>query len=190
MSGLRFRALALAILSFLVLAGTACDGPRRVQIPLNGALREALYWEPSKRLSPAVVLLAPPGQAKESWVTLGTRLRQQGYGVLALELVDGERAGDELRAAFEWMRLQKKVDAARIGLVGSDQAANAALEFAAGEPLVRLVVLLSPELNSDKHTLAPPQKYGFRPLLLVPTTGGSSAPSAHDELVAFLALHL
>lgn len=191
MRGLRSRALALVLLSLSLLAGTACDAPRRVQVSLNGRLREALYWEPSKRLSPAVLLAAPAGQGKESWIPLGTRLRQQGYGVLALELSAGESAGDELRAAFEYLRLRKKVDAARIGIVGADQAANAALEFAAREPLVRLVVLLSPGLDgSDKDTLAPAQKYGFRPILLVSPGEGSSAPSAHDELVAFLARHL
>ncbi len=188
------RALGLVFLSFLLLVGSACDAPRQVQIPLNGTLQEGLYWEPAKRLSPAVLLLAPPGQEKESWVSLGTRLRQQGYGVLALELSGGQSANDELRAAFEWMRLQKKVDAARIGLVAADQAANPALAFAAREPLVRLVVLLSPGLkSSDKDTLAPPHAYGFRPILLAATDEAGRAPTAqaaHDELVAFLDRHL
>ncbi|MGH9814395.1 MAG: hypothetical protein ACRD4T_14785, partial [Candidatus Acidiferrales bacterium] len=119
---------------------------------------------------------------------------QQGYGVLALELSAGENASDELRAAFEWMRLQKKVDAARIGIVAADQAANPALDFAAREPLVRLVVLLSPGLeSSDKDTLAPPHAYGFRPILLAATDEAGRAPTAqaaHDELVAFLDRHL
>lgn len=167
MRGSRSRALALVILSFLFLAGTR-DGSRRVQVPVNGKLQEGLYWEPPKQLSPAVLLLAPPGQEKESWVSLGTRLRQQGYGVLALELSDGESAGDELRAAFEYLRLRKKVDAARIGIVGANQAANAALEFAAREPLVRLVVLLSPEVKATElETGALLRDYGFRPLLWI-----------------------
>ena len=187
----RFRAAAPAFLFLFLLASTGCEAARRVQIPLNGRNLEALYWEPAKRLSPAVLLVAPPGQEKESWVALGARLRKQGYGVLALELSSGEGAGDEIRAAFEWMRLRKKVDAARIGLVGADEAANAALEFAFREPLVRLVALFSPELKgADKRTLAPPQRYGFRPILLVATDEGGATTSAHDELVTFLAQHL
>jgi len=177
--GSRSRALALAILSLLVLAGLACDAPRRAQIPVNGKLVEALYWEPAKRLSPAVLLAAPPGQGKEAWIALGTRLRQQGYGVLALELSAGENASDELRAAFEWMRLQKKVDAARIGIVGANQAANATLDFAAREPLVRLVVLLSPEVGATEvEAVAPLRDYGFRPLLWIAAepTGEASFP--------------
>jgi len=209
--GPRSRALALAVLSLLFLAGTACDGPRRVQVPINETLREGLYWEPPKRLSPAVLLLAPPGQEKESWVSLGTRLRQQGYGVLALELSAGESPGDELRAAFEYLRLRKKVDAARIGIVGANQAANATLDFAAREPLVRLVVLLSPEVRaSEVEAVAPLRDYGFRPILLVgddeaavaverlaSASGGratvSQAPepgASESVLVAFLARHL
>ena len=194
MRGSRSRALALVFLSLLFLAGSACDAARRVHIPVNGRLVEALCWEPPKPLSPAVLLAAPPDQGKEAWISLGTRLRQQGYGVLALELSAGENASDELRAAFEWMRLQKKVDAARIGIVAADQAANPALDFAAREPLVRLVVLLSPGLkSSDKDTLAPPHAYGFRPILLAATDEAGRAPTAqaaHDELVAFLDRHL
>ncbi|MGH9789494.1 MAG: hypothetical protein ACRD4U_12420 [Candidatus Acidiferrales bacterium] len=212
MRRLRCQAPALVFLSLLLLAGTACDTPRRVSIPLDGKTVEALHWEPAKRLAPAVLLLAPAGQEKESWVSLGTRLRKQGYGVLALELSPGESGGDELRAAFGYLRLRKKVDAARIGIVGADQAANAALEFAAREPLVRLVVLVSPDVKAtEAETVAPLRDYGFRPLLLVGEDAGagsavgrlaaasggratvSHAPDAqasHDELVAFLERHL
>ncbi len=189
-----------------------CDASRPVQISLDGKTLEALYWEPAKRLSPAVLLAAPVGQEKESWALLGTRLRKQGYGVLALELSAGESTGDELRGAFEYLRLRKKVDAARIGIVGADDAANAALEFAAREPLVRLVVLLSPGAKAtEADTVAPLHDYGFRPILLVGKDGEaatavgqlaaassgratvSRAPNAQasqDELVAFLERHL
>jgi len=209
---LRCRAPALGFLSLLLLAGTGCDAARRVQIPLDGRTREALYWEPAQRLSPAVLLVAPAGQEKESWALLGARLRKQGYGVLALELSAGAGARDELRGAFEYLRLRKKVDAARIGIVGADEAANTALEFAAREPLVRLVVLLSPGAKAtEADTVAPLRDYGFRPILLVgedgqaapaveqltAASGGratvSRAPDAQasqDELVAFLARHL
>jgi dienelactone hydrolase len=175
-----WRASALTLLVFL-LAGTACNDPHRVQIRLNGKTLEAVYWEPAKRLSPAVLLLAPPGQTKESWVSLGARLRQQGYGVLALELSAGGSSGDELRAAFEWMRLRKKVDAARIGLVGAGEAVNAALEFAAREPMVRLVALLSPDAKAPEvETVVRLRDYGFRPILLV--SGETDATRAVSHL--------
>ena len=209
MRWLRCRAPALGFLSLLFLAGMGCDAPRQVQIPLDGRTREALYWEPAQRLSPAVLLVAPAGQEKESWALLGARLRKQGYGVLALELSAGAGARDELRGAFEYLRLRKKVDAARIGIVGADEAANAALEFAAREPLVRLVVLLSPGAKAtEADTVAPLRDYGFRPILLVgedgqaapavkqltAASGGratvSRAQASQDELVAFLARHL
>jgi len=175
LSGLGCRAPALVFLSLLLLAGTACDAARRVVIPLNGESLEALYWEPAKRLSPAVLLAAPAGQPKESWVSLGTRLRKQGYGVLALELSAGEPASNELRAAFEWMRLRKKVDAARIGIVGGGEAADAALEFAAREPLVRTVVLLLPESpHEERKPLL--RQYGYRARLV--TEARMVAPGA------------
>ncbi len=60
------------------------------------------------------------------------------------------------------------MDAARIGLVGADVGANAALNFAALEPLVPLAVLLSPGLNYRGVATEPALRdYGVRPLLLM-----------------------
>jgi hypothetical protein len=189
-----------------------CDRPHRVLFALNGETLEALYWDPAKGLSPGVLLVAPAGQEKESWVALGTRLRTQGYGVLALELSADGSGGEELPRAFEYMRLRRKVDAARIGIVGAEAGANAALEFAAREPLVRMVVMLSPgEKTTGQETVAPLRDYGFRPLLLVEANAGTvgavdrlaeaaggratvirtrNPQASQDELVAFLARHL
>jgi dienelactone hydrolase len=112
------------------------------------------------------------GRSKEDWIPLGTRLRQAGYGVLAIDLREQGRTGArqllaDLRAGFDFLRAEKKVDAARIGIVGASIGANAALNLAAQEPLVRLTVLLSPGLNYRGVTTEPALRdYGARPLFL------------------------
>lgn len=159
--------LALAVL------GAGCDDPQTVQIPLGTEQLSAIYWEPSKRLSPGVVLLPMLGGSKEDWQQAAARLHKEGFGVLALDLreqgrTDRERLVADVRAGFAFMREQKKVDAARIGLIGASIGANAALNFAAAEPLVRTAVLVSPGLDYRGVLTEPALRdYGVRPLLLL-----------------------
>jgi len=161
------------LLVALALAGQGCDGPRNVQIPLGNESLAGVYWEPRERMSPAVLLLPMLGHGKEEWLPLATRLHAEGYGVLALDLREGGRTDRErlladTRAGFSFLREQKKIDAARIGLVGASLGANTALNFAAAEPMVRVAALLSPGLNHLGVTTEPALRdYGTRPLLLV-----------------------
>jgi dienelactone hydrolase len=173
----------LALLALCLLA-TACDEPKTVQIPLGSENLSGLYWEPSKRLSPAVVLLPMLGGSKEDWTPLATLLHKEGYGVLALDLreqgrTDREHLVADARTGFDFRRAQKKVDAARIGLVGASIGANAALNFAAEEPLVRTTVLLSPGLNYRGVVTEPALRdYGVRPLLLMASEEDLSSAGA------------
>ncbi|MGH9861902.1 MAG: dienelactone hydrolase family protein [Candidatus Acidiferrales bacterium] len=149
-----------------------------------------LYWEPSKNLSPGVLLAPAPGEVKEGWIALATRLRQQGYGVLALDprprgANDAEPLLADLRAGVSFLRQQKKIDAARIGLIGSTRAANAALCFAAKEPLLRFAVAISPGLDGGDLAAEPALRdYGFRPLLLVAAENDQASRGAVERLAA------
>ena len=164
-------ALPLLVVALAALLA-GCDAPRPVQLAIGDAQLAGLYWEPAKRLSPAVLILPAPGQGKEAWIPLATRLRKAGNGVLALELREpGSARRDELladvAAGFQFLREQKKVDAARIGLLGADLGANAALAFAAREPLARTVALVSPGPDYAKLPSEPPMgDYGARALFL------------------------
>jgi dienelactone hydrolase len=157
----------------LGLLATACDEPKPVQVPLGSEQLAGLYWKPRSRLSPAVLLLPMLGHGKEDWIPLATELRKEGYGVLALDLreqgrTDRARLVADVRAGFAFLREQKNVDAARIGVIGASIGANAALNFAAEEPMARLAVLLSPGLNYRGVTTQPAlRNYGARPVMLV-----------------------
>jgi dienelactone hydrolase len=168
----RSKSFLVALLGLCLLA-TACDEPKEVQIPLGDEQLAGLYWEPPQRLSAALLLLPMLGHDKEDWIPLATELRKQGYGVLALDLrekgrTDRDRLVADVRAGFTFLREQKKVDAARIGVIGASIGANAALNFAAEEPMARLTVLLSPGLNYRGVTTQPAlRNYGARPLMLM-----------------------
>ncbi|MBI2955950.1 MAG: dienelactone hydrolase family protein [Acidobacteria bacterium] len=151
---------------------------------MDGDRLEGLFWAPRRPLSPTVLLLPMQGRGKEEWAPLATRLGQQGYGVLAIDFrQEGRGSRDELladaRAAFAFLRLQKKVDAARIGLIGADLGANVAVQYAAAEPMARLAVLLSPGQNYRGVASEPALRdYGVRPLLLLAAEEDvSSAPA-------------
>lgn len=149
-----------------------CDGPRTVQVQVGSQALAGTYWEPRERMSPSVLLLPMLGHGKEEWLPLASRLHAEGYGVLALDFREGghsdrERLLADTRAGFDFLREQKKVDAARIALVGASLGANTALNFSAGEPMVRVTALLSPGLNQMGVTTEPALRdYGTRPLLL------------------------
>ncbi len=169
---MRSAVFSLIALLLLALLATACDQPRPVQVVAGADRLPGLYWEPPKPLSRAVLLVHMLGRSKEDWIPLATRLRQAGYGVLAIDLREQGRTGApellaDLRAGFDFLRAEKKVDAARIGIVGASIGANAALNLAAQEPLVRLTALLSPGLNYRGVTTEPALRdYGARPLFL------------------------
>lgn len=181
---------SLSGLILLSLLTAGCDAPRPVQLLMGDQLLAALYWEPPRRLSPALLLLPAEGGRKENWIPLATRLRQEGYGVLALDWsrhdpADREAWLADVYAGFAFLRAQKKVDAARIGLVGAERGASVALDFAAREPLARLVVLLSPGLSgSDATGELPLGDYGARPLLLVAAGDDAVATEAARRLAA------
>lgn len=163
---------ALASLAALSLATSGCDAPRPVQVPLGSEHIEGWFWEPPRSLAPALLLLDTAEPRPGNWSPLARRLRQEGYGVLALDLGTQNGQHDLLvagvGAGFDFLREQKKVDAARIGLIGVDHGANAALEFSAREPLASLVVMLSPTPESAALPAnSALRDYGFRPLLLI-----------------------
>lgn len=163
----------VTVLLLLCLLATACDEPRTVQIPLGDNQLSGMYWQPPGRLSPAVLLLPMLGHGKEDWLPLATQLRREGYGVLALDLREKGRTDRahlvaDVRAGFAFLREQKNVDAARIGVIGASIGANAALNFAAVEPMARTVALLSPGLNYRGVVTQPALRdYGARPLMLM-----------------------
>jgi acetyl esterase/lipase len=160
----RLHRCAVLLLA-LVLVG--CDGPKRIELPTDTGTATAVFWAPRRHLAPAVLVIPGSAQPADHWAALALQFRRLGFGTLVLERNPDSSAGDELPAqvasAFTFLRQQKKVDAARIVLLGQEAGAPAALEFAAAEPMARLAVLVSPPAETRVALL---RDYGARPLVL------------------------
>jgi dienelactone hydrolase len=148
------------------------------------------FYESPKANSPAVLLLHQWGSNRKAYNEFAKRLQAKGFGVLAIDgrgfgesikTTDGQTVetnrGDEtvkgMKAdvdnAFNFLAKQKNVDAARIGIVGASYGSSLAMIYAAENPKVKAVVLLSPGLNyfGNLPIEEAVKNYGDRYLLLV-----------------------
>src|SRR5205085_3046220 len=75
----------------------------------------------------------------------------------------------DVGAAFDFLAKQKNVNPNRIGVVGASYGSSLALIYAADNPKVAAVALLSPGLNYFGNMQTEPaiKKYGDRPLELI-----------------------
>ena len=168
---------------------SACDEPpRAVVVPVGGEEMVGVFWRPRKEQSPAVLLIHQPGGQKEDWTPLFKKLHDAGFGVLAFDLREQGRLNavqllQDVRAGFALLRAMERVDAARIGLVGARAGADAALVAAAEDPLVQVVVLLSPDLSLQGLFLEPVvREYGYRPMMLAAAEGDAHTADAANRL--------
>jgi len=180
----RGKSSLLLVATLLALLSVSCVGPKRVQVSVAGEVLAGLYWEPHEPLAAAVLLVGGVGERKENWLALGNRLQATGYAALAIDFRGRERSAGDIAAGFEFLRAQKKVDAARIGLIGSGRGASGVLSFSAQEPLVQLVVLLSPANDPQQGLDAEKAMayYGWRPVLLAASRDDLAAVAAVEEL--------
>jgi alpha-beta hydrolase superfamily lysophospholipase len=135
------------------------------------------------RPGPAVILLHALSRTREDWQSVATRLSDAGFVTLAIDLrghgASGPLPGSasledltgmvaDVKAARAFLATRREVSPNRIGIAGASIGANLAILYAAGDPTVRSLVLLSPGL--DYRGLRPEaalMKYGDRPALLV-----------------------
>lgn len=139
---------------------------------------------PAGDAAPTVLCLHQWRSDRSSFAALAKKLQSSGITVLSIDMrgyggstktADGKsirpdrKAGADIQAAMRFLREQKSVDAAHIGLIGASYGSSNAIIYAAGDPMVRAVVLLSPGLNyfNELPTEGPVKKYKGRPMLAV-----------------------
>ncbi|HRH41091.1 MAG TPA: alpha/beta fold hydrolase [Pyrinomonadaceae bacterium] len=148
------------------------------------------FYESPKANSPAVLLLHQWGSDRKSYDDFARRLQAKGFGVLA---IDGRGFGESVKTtdgqtvaslrtdetvkgmkadvdnAFNFLKQQKNVDAARIGVVGASYGSSLAIIYGAENKQVKAVALLSPGLNyfGNLPIEDSVKNYGDRSLLLV-----------------------
>ena len=163
------------------------------------------FYESPKANSPAVLLLHQFGSNRKSYDTLAKNLQTKGFGVLAIDgrgfgesvkttdgkAVTAERTADgvkgmeaDVAAAFDFLAKQKNVDAARIGIVGASYGSSLAIIYAAQNPKVKAVALVSPGINYFDNLPTEPaiKSYGDRPLLLVAAEDDKESADAVRKL--------
>jgi dienelactone hydrolase len=139
---------------------------------------------PSGKGSPAVLCLHQWRSDRSSFKTLATGLQSAGITVLAIDMRGyggstktaagksirpDRKAQKDIEAALVFMRSHSSVDANRIGIIGASYGSSNAIIYAAGDPAIRAVALLSPGLNyfNELPTEGPVRKFKGRPLLAV-----------------------
>lgn len=178
-------------------AGSAAapEGARVVLTAEDGVPLVGTYWATAPdRPAPGVLLLHMVGRTRGDWTRLARRLQAEEYAVLAIDLRGhGESGGKQdypammkdVAAAYTWLRQQEAVAPDAVVLIGASIGANLALNFAAEEPSVRGLVLLSPGLDyRGIQTEAAMQRYGARPVLIVASEEDGYAASSSRTLDA------
>lgn len=165
------------------------------------------FFAASKPNSPAVLLLHQFGSNRQSYDDFAKRLQAKGFGVLA---IDGRGFGESVKtadgktieisrsdeavkgmrrdvaAAFEFLSKQQNVDAARIGIVGASYGSSLAIIYAAENPKVKAVALLSPGLNYFGNMPTEPsvKNFGSRALLMVAADDDAESADTVKKLEA------
>ena len=162
----------------------------------DGVILVGTFLESAKPNSPAVLLLHQWQSDRHSYDDFAKRMHAKEFKVLA---IDGRGFGESIKkchgtdvkamlgdvgAAFEFLSKQKNVDPNRIGIVGASYGSSLAIIYAADNPNVKAVALLSPGLNyfGNMQTQPAVAKYGNRPLMLVAAQDDSESEDAVKKL--------
>lgn len=152
--------------------------------------------------APAVILLHMYRSDRHAWQPLMDRLHNEGFAVLAIDmrghgdstapdsmrLVSRVQNRDEtlfrsmyrdVMAAYDFLATQPHVDLSRLAVVGASVGCSVAIDYAARDASVDVVVCMTPGerylgLNSRQH-IARFAKHGQRPMLLLATEGERQA---------------
>jgi len=180
--------------------------PQRVSIESpDKTLIIGSFFDSAKPNSPAVLLLHQWQSDRHSYDEFAKRLQAKGFNVLAIDgrgfgesvkttdgrTVEPERTDDAVKAmigdvgaAFDFLSKQKNVDPNQLGIVGASYGSSLAIIYAADDPKVKAVVLLSPGLNyfGNMQTRPAVEKYGSRDLFIVASKGDTESAKAVEGL--------
>lgn len=168
------------------------SGPATQTVSINspdGVVLVGSLFGSDKPSSPALLLLHQWESDRHSWDDFAKQLQNDGFVVLA---IDGRGFGESTKktdgttvpedrtdaavkamlgdvgAAFDFLSKQKNVDPNRVGIIGASYGSSLALIYAADNPKVAAIALLSPGLNYFGNMQTEPAitSYGTRPAFL------------------------
>ena len=194
---MRIRASVLSAVLVALASGHAfAAAPQTVTMRTeDGVTLFGSFFAPGKP-GPGVILLHMQTRSREDWNALGSRLADSGFAALAIDL-RGHGASDpppagaqdparmqlDVKAARGWLAARADVRPGSIGIVGASIGANLAILYAAGDPSVRSLALLSAGLDyRGLKTEAAMGRIGKRAALLVASDGDAYAASSARKL--------
>jgi dienelactone hydrolase len=163
------------------------DGRRVTIRAADGATLSGVYYDPSRRPVPGVILLHMLRRSHTDWDAAASQLSDAGFAVFALDFRGGDDVGAlaiDVRAAKSFLRERPEVNPTSLGIAGGSIGANLALLDAADDPGVKSIALLSPGLDyKGLRTEAAMKKYGGRSALLMGSTKDPYAARSIRQLI-------
>lgn len=218
-------AALLAVMAVPALAEASAPEARSVTYKSpDGVQIVADYYAPKETgqgRAPIVIMLHQYPSTRSSWRPLAALFHDAGFAVLApdlrghgesiqpesMNLAQGKEsrspkhygaAYQDVLGAYEWLRRRKDVDLSRFAIVGASIGSSVAVDYAARDKSVDVVVCLSPGVDyfgvdSRRHIA----EYGDRPILLISPanerssseTLGKAAKNATVKIIEDSKLH-
>ena len=171
----------------------------------DGVKLAGTYFNSGQPNSPGLLLLHQWQSDRHSFDEFANRMQGRGFAVLSIDgrgfgesvktadgrTIEPDRSSaavkamlDDVHAAIEFLAKQENVDPARIGIVGASYGSSLALIYAAGNPKVAAVALLSPGINyfGNMQTMPAIKKYGTRPLFMAAAEDDKESADAVAQL--------
>ena len=192
------RKTLYALLALLLLTAAEAGAAQRVTFRTDdGVTLVGMWYEPSSRPGPAVILVHMLTRTHREWDAIAQQLSSGGIGALTFDLRGhGESsagpAGDpertdysamvlDLRAARRFLAQRSDVQQTRVGIAGASLGANLATLAASADPTISSLALLSPSLDYRGLRIEAAARKVTRPMLLVAGDDDSyGARSARD----------
>ena len=163
------------------------------------------FYAANKENSPAVLMLHQFGGSRAAYKDLARQFQENGINVLAIDgrgfgestkKADGSRVSvsqsneavagmkSDVAAAVKFLSEQKNIDKTRIGIIGASYGSSLAVIYAADNPAIKSVALLSPGTNYFGNLPTEPaiEKYGARPVLIVAAEDDGESATASRRL--------
>jgi pimeloyl-ACP methyl ester carboxylesterase len=203
---IRYNFLLVGLLITLSFLGLGSH-TRQITLQTKDNIKiEATYYPPKEKQAPGVILLHMLSRDRHDWNALAKRLQEEGYGCLSLDFRGhGESLGPakkplnwrdftqkdyarmvlDLKAGWSFLSHEPQIIRDRIAIIGASIGANIALVFAARNPRVKSLVLLSPGLNyRGIETPEAIRNYGPRPIFIVASKEDIYAADSSAKLYA------
>jgi carboxymethylenebutenolidase len=163
--------IVLGLISFFAMTSLAADSRAVSYKSGDETVNALLYTPPGKGPFPALVVIHE-WWGLNDWVKEeGSKLADQGYVALAIDLYRGkvattpdeaheimrgvpqDRAARDLLAATAYLRSQKNVDPQRVGSIGWCMGGGYSLDLALNDPKLKAAVINYGHLATDDATL-------------------------------------